>query len=105
MSVHKGSKEWACTACPQVYDTEEKDPNPPPPPEEGQEEQTEPPPPIVVQVPELAVLKHRIDQINESTGVMPVVGVSFFLLLDAPFASTACVSSECLLYPLSLHVC
>eukprot|EP00983_Pelagomonas_calceolata_P051602 1142480-Pelagomonas_calceolata.AAC.1 len=55
----------------QVYDIEEKDPNPPPPPEEG-EEAGEAPPPVIVQVPELAVLKHRIDMINDSTGVMPV---------------------------------
>lgn len=54
----------------QVYDIEEKDPNAPPP-AEGEE----PPAPIVVQVPELAVVKLRIDMINDSTGVMPVVRV------------------------------
>ncbi|KAF5827522.1 radial spoke protein 9 [Dunaliella salina] len=54
-----------------VYDIEEKDSNQPPPPDEG-EEAGEPPAPVIVQVPELAVLKHRIDTINDSTGVLPV---------------------------------
>jgi len=56
----------------QVYDIEEKDPNPPPP---SEEDPGEAPPPIIIQVPELAVLKHRIDSINDNTGVTPVVSV------------------------------
>lgn len=65
----------------QVFDIEEKDPNQPPPPGED-EEPAEPPPPIIVQVPELAILKHRIDLINESTGVTPVV--SYVALICVP---------------------
>ncbi len=38
------------------------------------------PKPIIIQVPELALLRHRIDSINAATGVVPVVRV---LLLPA----------------------
>lgn len=55
----------------QIFELEEKDPNAPPP-AEGEEE-GEGPKGIIIQVPELALLRHRIDCINATTGVVPVV--------------------------------
>lgn len=54
-----------------IFELEEKDPNAPPP-AEGEEADGDGPKGIIIQVPELALLRHRIDCINNSTGVVPV---------------------------------
>mmetsp|Transcript_90 Transcript_90/g.138 ORF Transcript_90/g.138 Transcript_90/m.138 type:complete len:272 (-) Transcript_90:413-1228(-) len=54
-----------------IYELEEADPNAAPTPvEEGAE--VEAPKPLIIQVPELALLRQRIDSINASTGIVPV---------------------------------
>lgn len=54
------------------YEVTEDDPNAPPAPAEGEGE-GEGPKKLVLQVPEVAVLRSRIDAINASCGVIPVV--------------------------------
>lgn len=48
------------------YELEEKDPNAPPQGEDGEE-----PKPLVVQIPELAALRVRVDEISAATSVIP----------------------------------
>lgn len=56
------------------YEVQEDDPDAPPPPAEGETE-GEGVKKLVFQVPELAVLRNRIDSINASCGLIPVNSV------------------------------
>ncbi len=55
------------------YIVVEEDPNAPPPPPEGEEGGEEGPKGKEFQLPELAVLRTRIDAINAACGVQPLV--------------------------------
>jgi radial spoke head protein 9 len=66
-----------------AYEVSEVDPNQPPKPV-GEEEgggggEDEGPKMLVFQIPELAVLRHRLDTINSTCGVIPVVSCDMAL--------------------------